>query len=126
MLGRVRSLLVWTLAVAMLAVAVWASGYYGAIVGSGSMSPALQVGDVVVVRRGARARAGDIVVYDKPGWRRAVVHRAVAELPDGRLVTRGDANPVRDRDPVTRESVQGTVVAVLPLGRVVALAAERR
>lgn len=98
------------------------SARFGAgFVGSGSMLPTLLPGDLVVFDRQARPSVRDVVVYDKAGWPGGVVHRVVATAGDGSLRTRGDANPVEDRDPVKVSAVQGKVVGVLPLGRALVL-----
>ena len=96
-----------------------------AIVSGGSMEPALHGGDIVVYRRSAEGvGVGDLVVFSRPEWSGGVVHRVVAISADGSLVTRGDANPTRDRDPVTRDRVKGIAVAVVPSGKAAALVAE--
>jgi signal peptidase len=87
-------------------------------VNGGSMEPTLFAGDLAVVRRGASADAGDVVLFDTARHGR-VIHRVERRLPDGSIVTRGDANPVADFDPVAPNQVRGRVVAVLPVGRVV-------
>jgi signal peptidase len=88
------------------------------LTGGGSMEPALHPGDLLFYRRRpARLRGGDIVVYSHPGWPRGVVHRVVRVLPDGRAVTRGDANPIPDRDPVPSRRLRGRVALVVPVGR---------
>lgn len=84
-----------------------------AVVAGGSMAPTLRRGDVVVYRRGVGASVGDLIVLGPPG--RRFVHRVVGRTPDGRLVTRGDANPIPDRDPTASASVAGRVVLAVPM-----------
>lgn len=86
-----------------------------AIVG-GSMRPALLPGDVAIVRRGAVAHVGDVVLIERTG-RSSVVHRVRARVRSG-YVTRGDANPVNDREAILARAVRGVVVARVPVGRV--------
>ena len=62
---------------------------------------------------------GDLVVFRYDGT--LVVHRVMRVRPDGSLVMRGDANADADPAPVDGDSVRGTVIAVMPVGR----AAER-
>lgn len=96
-----------------------------AIVGGGSMRPALHSGDVVVYRRGAQGVAvGDLVVFTHPAWSGGVVHRVVTIARDGSLMTRGDANATEDSEPVSRDRVKGITVAVVPSGKAIALAAK--
>jgi signal peptidase I len=78
-----------------------------------SMSPALHPGDLVVVRKDARPQDGSIVLVRAAGHG-AVLHRVVAVGLDGSLTTRGDANPVDDRERVSADEVSGVVVRVVP------------
>ena len=94
-----------------------------AIVGGGSMRPVLHSGDVVVYRRGAQGvSVGDLVIFTHPEWSGGIVHRVVSISRDGGLVTRGDANADEDSQPVSRDRVRGIAVAVVPSGKVIALA----
>ncbi|MBR4289273.1 MAG: signal peptidase I [Oscillospiraceae bacterium] len=86
-------------------------GYGASVVLSGSMEPALSVGDLLVVRQEASYAQGDIVVYQ--AGRMAVVHRITAI--DGETVTtRGDANTAFD-EPIAADAIKGKVVAAVPL-----------
>jgi signal peptidase I len=78
-----------------------------------SMSPALHPGDLAIVRKDARPRDGNIVLVRAAGHG-AVLHRVVAVGSDGSLTTRGDANPVDDRERVSADEVSGVVVRVVP------------
>lgn len=80
------------------------------VVLSGSMEPALSVGDLIIVRPAGTYGVGDIVVYQTGDS--LVVHRVV-ETGDGYIVTRGDANNTDD-DPVSTESIKGRVVLAIP------------
>lgn len=89
-----------------------------AIVGGGSMEPALVRGDVCVALAGASVREGDVVLFrDEEGL---VLHRVVRVEQRGALRTKGDANATVDRRPVPLDQVCGRVAFVLPLGRVLA------
>ena len=69
---------------------------------SGSMTPTLPVGALVVAERTAadQLEPGDVIVFERPDQRKTmVVHRieSVEETPAGRaFVTRGDANSTPD------------------------------
>jgi signal peptidase I len=98
-----------------------------ATVMSGSMSPTIATGDVVVVRKLDRApRRGDILAVTVPesarsryGYPPEVIHRVVRIAPGGRITTKGDARPHADPFTVTRSSIRGRVVATIPAaGRV--------
>lgn len=82
---------------------------------SGSMSPAIGVGDLAVVDRTRQAppAIGDAVAYRVPSGT-AVIHRVVGD--DGvALETKGDANPTPDAGAVPPHAVVGPVVATIPL-----------
>ncbi|SDE82754.1 signal peptidase I [Pseudonocardia oroxyli] len=80
---------------------------------SGSMEPTLPVGSVAVIRpvEPARLGVGDVVNFTdrdaSTGEARVVTHRIVAVQPGPRFVTRGDANPVDDPNPVAAADVHG-------------------
>ena len=86
----------------VLMLGMLAVGGKAAVVASGSMSPALETGDVVVVlpQPVAQARIGDVVVLGAAdGSGRAISHRLVdRRTVDGdlRLTTQGDANPTSE------------------------------
>ncbi|BEL08837.1 hypothetical protein Q0Z83_070280 [Actinoplanes sichuanensis] len=85
-------------------------GWSSSVVISGSMSPVVEAGDVVVTSPVARdrLRAGLVIRFHdprRPG--RYVLHRIVGTTADGRLVTRGDANLVADAAPVPTGTVTG-------------------
>jgi len=86
-----------------------------AVVTGSSMEPALTWGDVCLVLRGEEVRAGDVVLFHRPGDQQ-VVHRAVSVKNDNSVITKGDANASKDVDPIPRDAVVGPVVLVLPIG----------
>lgn len=79
------------------------------VVAGGSMSPALEVGDVCLYRRNAPARIGDIVLFERESGSR-VVHRVVGVDRRGAVRTKGDACEAADRDRVPATRVIGRVV----------------
>lgn len=96
------------------------------VVTSGSMQPSIDPGDVVMVdvARG-RFGVGDVITF-RPHDESSlfITHRVVEVLGGDRsnteYVTKGDANPNRDLEPVSANQVVGSVSAVLPVvGRVV-------
>jgi len=84
-----------------------------------SMNPALFVGDLVFVDRDGEVRPGDIALYRTQGHG-PVLHRVLRVGRQGSVRTKGDANPVPDRDPVPAAAIVGPVRAVLPVGKAVA------
>lgn len=85
-------------------------GYSTAIVISGSMSPAIEVDDMVVIHREDAYSRGDIITY-KDGAS-LVTHRIHEIMEDG-YITKGDANNTADGT-ISPDSVVGRVVTVIP------------
>jgi signal peptidase len=87
----------------LAAAAPLAIGDHSYVVRSGSMTPAIETGDVVVVRSidPLEARVGQIVTFKDPdGSGRLLSHRVRAVHRAGdrvRFVTQGDANSAQER-----------------------------
>ncbi len=100
----------------------WASvpailGWQPTTVVSGSMEPAISVGDVVVSRpMGAESlTTGRVVLVDDPDHAgRLRLHRIAAVNPDGSLVLRGDANAANDSSKVWPSAVHGVGYLRIP------------
>ncbi len=91
-------------------------GFGAAVVLSGSMEPALDIDDMIIVRESDRYEVGDVVVYQSENT--LIVHRVVA-LDGETAVTRGDANNAADA-PIDVSVIKGKVIAHVPkLGLVV-------
>jgi signal peptidase I len=105
--------------------AVWslapvAVGWWPYVVTSGSMAPAFDRGDVLVVEPhdGRGLGPGTIVVFERDGA--AVAHRIEAVQGDGTYRTRGDANRLADSTPLRPADVRGVARIKVPLaGRIV-------
>ena len=85
-------------------------GYSLFEVQSGSMSPAIEKGDWIVVKYANDIELGDIVTY-KEG-ENYITHRVVSAYGDV-YTTRGDANSSKD-DPIVKEQIVGKVTKILP------------
>ena len=93
-----------------------------ATVMSGSMSPTIDTGDVVVMKRiDGAPRVGDVIAVTVPdearsryGYPPEVIHRVIRVAPDGRITTKGDARRQPDPFTVRREAVDTRVVATVP------------
>lgn len=85
-------------------------GVGSAVVLSGSMEPALQVDDLILVCEKAEYEVDDIVVFQD--GHSLTVHRLIA-LDGDRVITKGDANNVAD-DPITPDRIIGAVFLRIP------------
>lgn len=90
---------------------------------SGSMSPEIEVGDVVLIQRmhPTEIELGDIVIYNAGNVR--ITHRVIEIKEDARglplFITQGDANARPDSSPVEAEQVLGKVINIVPrIGRI--------
>jgi len=98
------------------------------VVLSGSMEPAFQRGDILLLwNRGAETQIGEVVVYNVKGKDIPIVHRVVRRSGGGdkplRLLTKGDNNLADDTELYARgqdylnrkEDVIGSVFGYIPL-----------
>lgn len=109
----------WLLFVGALAawsVAPIAVGWHPVVVVSGSMEPHVHPGDVVLVDSRIRApRPGQVVLVRDPETSTgSKLHRVVRFDAEGRLVTKGDANPTEDTTPVDPSDVEGVARVLVP------------
>lgn len=93
-------------------------GWHPRVVLTGSMMPSLRPGDVIVtaaVDEPSLLGPGRVAVVRDPGRAGgSYVHRVVRRESEGRLVTKGDANPSEDFPAVTPDRVMGEVRMVVP------------
>jgi signal peptidase I len=86
-------------------------GYSCAVVVSGSMSDAIEIGDFIIVKEQDDYIAGDVITYiDSDGV--CITHRIISINSDGAYQTKGDNSPSADRKPVEKSQVVGKVIAV--------------
>ena len=86
-------------------------GYFSAIIGSGSMQPALSVNDFLLVKSTPHYQRGDIVTYVSPQGS-LVTHRILEVLMEGYIV-QGDANNMPD-EMVLEQQILGKVGFAIP------------
>ncbi|KAL8408926.1 hypothetical protein RB594_007387 [Gaeumannomyces avenae] len=97
------------------------------VVLSGSMEPAFQRGDLLLLWNRNLVQetdVGEIVVYNVKGKDIPIVHRVVRKFgtgPKAKLLTKGDNNPsddtelyAKNQDYLEREDIIGSVVAYFP------------
>jgi signal peptidase len=85
-------------------------GYGLSVVLSGSMEPALNVNDLVLIQETQDLQVGDVVVYQS--GTELIIHRVIA-LEGENLVTQGDANQIPDQA-ITLDQVKGKLVGHVP------------
>ena len=90
-----------------------AFGYSALVVATGSMSGAVEVGDLVIVHRTGDYAVGDIITFLPAGADVTTTHRII-RIEGGKYYTKGDANASEDAAPVSSEQIVGEVVAVVP------------
>lgn len=89
------------------------------VVVSESMTPTLNVGDIIIVMGKDTYQEQDIVVYRTLLYSKPIVHRVIG-IENGYLITKGDNNQFSDpgaiapKEGVTPGDVQGKVVFVIP------------
>ena len=116
--GVLSLILFMVLVLLQLAVSVFSGrelpvlfGYSYLAVLSGSMEPAISAGDLLVISRQTDYGEGDIITFSEDGF--LTTHRIMA-LEEGGYDTKGDANTIRDINPVPAEQVLGKVVGIIP------------
>lgn len=89
-------------------------GWTPVIIDGHSMAPTLNRGDAAAVSPATipDLDIGEVVTFTQNGG--LVTHRVHAAEPDA-VTTKGDANPLADRSPVTDENLVGQVRYVVPL-----------
>lgn len=103
-------------------------GYRFFAVLSGSMSPEFETGSLVAVKPvdPAELQAGDIITFGNSGGQ-IVTHRIVGIENGQSFITKGDANPVADPEPVPADRVVGVVALAIPwLGRILVFSQTKR
>lgn len=121
-LAAVFGMLFWAVMPMML-------GWHSTTVMTGSMEPALHVGDVIVSKpvEPRELRRGQVLLFDDPDHAHTLrMHRFDTLNLDGTLTTKGDANPAADSTPITRAAVVGVGYLRVPfIGTPVTWAAQR-
>ena len=90
-------------------------GYGQAVVLSGSMSPEIEVNDLLIIKKCDKYKIGDIITFVDSS-NDLVTHRIVY-ISEEEVITQGDANNIADQ-PFEPERIQGKVVHIIPkIGR---------
>jgi len=111
----------WTAIILIGLIAVWSSvgllGFTPTIIGSGSMQPTLNAGDIAIIISApvSTIEKGDIIQYGTP--EAMIIHRVIDTYTSGGtrwFITKGDANNAPDPDPVGQDQVVGKAVFTIP------------
>lgn len=80
---------------------------------SGSMSPTIRPGDIIIVKETDpyNIKIGDVLTVESEF---TYTHRVVERLDDGLFGLKGDANEEPDQNPVEASQIVGKVILVLP------------
>lgn len=99
--------------------ATFAAGLRPHVISTGSMSPAVKPGDIVLTNDAidrAQLGQGTVITFEHPEHARFLVTHRIAGLnDDGTYQTKGDANRVADPYAVSQESIVGAGQLVVPL-----------
>lgn len=106
-----------------------------AVVVSGSMSPTIEVNDMVVIKACDSYEVDDIVTFYDSSAGEYITHRIIKISDSGTYTTQGDANNTQDDFSVTNDAIVGKVIFVVagvggvisflqtPIGLLIVLAA---
>lgn len=86
-------------------------GYSRVAIISGSMSPAIEVGDLIIIKDADSYQINDIVTFRSGSS--LVTHRIIA-LDGGKAITKGDFNNVADKAPIEISDIVGKFIARIP------------
>ena len=112
----------WIITSIICVVIIWFSvglfPFHPALVLSGSMQPMMEAGDVVIIAKVSAdvIQQGDVIQFRKEEGI-TIMHRIVeVQETEGAkfFITKGDANPELDKDPVIPENVVGKLVFTVP------------
>ena len=103
---------------ALLTIVLVTSGFFtyqALTIGSGSMSPAIEKGDVIILKgmkneEARKIKKGDVLVYNHDN--KIIVHRVIKKSNNGETIsfkTKGDYNNTKDSWTVKQEDVIGIV-----------------
>ena len=87
------------------------SGYFCAIIGSGSMEPFISKNDLLFIEGASTYQVEDVITYVSP--RGGMITHRIKELSSMGYVTQGDANNISDGE-IRGERVLGRVVFGIP------------
>ncbi|MCU4185709.1 signal peptidase I [Acidiferrimicrobium sp. IK] len=109
------ALVVLFLSVAGVGGTLWARGYRAFIIHTGSMSPTMASGGLVIDRPAyGRVEPGQVITFRHSDLTSDVVTHRVVGLTNGLILTKGDANRTADPWQIRPSQVRGEVVTYIP------------
>lgn len=94
-------------------------GYTYFVVASGSMSGAIEVNDIVIVKIHDNYGPQDIITYNEDG---AFITHRVIKIEGEKVITRGDVNNTND-EPIDKDNVIGRVIFVVAIASILKILA---
>ena len=76
---------------------------------TGSMSPTMEKGDIVIIKIGKQVHEGDIITYKKDN---AFITHRIIKIEENSIIAKGDSNNTQD-EPIQENSVIGKVVFII-------------
>lgn len=83
-------------------------------ISSGSMSPTMEINDLILVQKSNKYYLDDIVTYENNG--EYITHRIIRK-ESGRYITKGDNNNIEDSDVVTKDNIVGRCIFIMSIAR---------
>ena len=80
------------------------------LVVTGSMNGTINEGDLIVIKKSKDFKTGDIITFMPDGGKVPVTHRIVDIDAEGLFITKGDANPSRDTEHISKDQIIGKYV----------------
>lgn len=119
-MSSVINFLKWLLTIVLIVLAIFfllsqlnlPGNYKIFLVQSGSMSPALKTGDVVIVKPVSKYQPNDIITFNSH-QNFTVTHRII-KVDNQNFITKGDANPVTDQNQISESQILGKVIFTIP------------
>lgn len=87
------------------------------LVNTGSMQNAININDIIIVKRTTELKENDIIAFKQDG--QLIVHRII-EKRQNEILTKGDANNQSDEH-IKHEQVIGKVIKIIPLRNIIQL-----
>lgn len=92
-------------------------GYANAVIVSGSMADAINVGDLIIIKEQQEYEVEDIITYRDNN---VIITHRLTQITETGYITKGDANNTSD-DEITFSQIEGKVIYIIPkVGLIVA------